>query len=126
MNISHDQLKTQKPFSMPHDVKKYLRDIELAIEKIHSFLPENYDFESFQNDDKTQYAIERALAIVGEAVYQLMKIDKDVAITDAALIAKTRHIIVHAYDTVDPIVVWDILKNHLGLLETEVRELLSK
>ncbi len=111
---------------MPHDVKKYLRDIELAIEKIHSFLPDNYDFDAYNNDDKTQYAIERALAIVGEAMYQILKTTPEVSITNAQEIAKTRHILVHAYDKVDNLVVWDILANHLDLLESEVKALLRK
>ena len=126
MNISPVPLKRQKRSSMPHDVKKYLRDIELAIEKIHSFLPDNYDFDAYNNDDKTQYAIERALAIVGEGIYQILKTAPDIAITNAPEIAKTRHIIVHAYDKVDNLVVWDILTNHLDLLEKEVKALLGK
>jgi uncharacterized protein with HEPN domain len=109
---------------MPHDNRKYLRDIELAIEKIHAFLPENYGFDDYDNDDKTQYAIERALAIVGEAMYQILKTTPDITITNAPEIAKTRHILVHAYDKVDNLVVWDILANHLDLLEKEVKALL--
>ena len=111
---------------MQHDTKKYLRDVEMAIEKIRSFLPEDYDFSAYDEDTKTQYAVERALAIIGEAVNQILKVDPDIAITDAPQIAKTRHILVHAYDKVDNIVVWDILANHLTLLEMEVKTLLGR
>jgi uncharacterized protein with HEPN domain len=110
---------------MQLEVRKYLRDIELAIEKIHSFLPEGYDFAAYEEDTKTQYAVERALAIIGEAVNQLLKLAPDISITDAPQIAKTRHILVHAYDKVDNIVVWDILSNHLALLEKEVKQLMG-
>ncbi|MBX2929647.1 MAG: DUF86 domain-containing protein [Saprospiraceae bacterium] len=110
---------------MPHDTKKYLRDIELAIGKIRTFLPKNYDFDAYNQDTKTQYAIERALAIIGEAMYQLLKTTPDIAITNAPEIAKTRHILVHAYDKVDNLVVWDILHNHLDLLEEQVAGLLE-
>lgn len=65
---------------MRHDVKKYLRDVELAIEKIHAFLPADYDFTAYEKDVKTQYAIERALAIIGEAVYQILKTEPTIAI----------------------------------------------
>ncbi len=109
---------------MPHDTKKYLRDIELAIGKIRSFVPESYDFDTYEQDIKTQYAVERALAIIGEAMYQLIKTAPDLPITKAPEIAKTRHVLVHAYDKVDNLVVWDILTNHLELLEKEVVELL--
>lgn len=110
---------------MPHDIRKFLRDVELAIEKIRLFLPKDYDFDSYDQDIKTQYAVERALAIIGEAMYQMLKITPDIAITKAPEIAKTRHILVHAYDKVDNIVVWDILSNHLDLLEKEVAALLT-
>ena len=73
---------------MRHDVKKYLRDVELAIEKIHAFLPADYDFTAYGKDVKTQYAIERALAIIGEAVYQILKTEPTIAISDAPKIAK--------------------------------------
>ena len=109
---------------MQHEIRKYLRDVELAIGKIHSFLPADYDFSAYEGDAKTQYAVERALAIIGEAVNQILKIDPGFPITDAPQIAKTRHILVHAYDKVDNIVVWDILTNHLTLLEMEVKAVL--
>ncbi|TAK42196.1 MAG: DUF86 domain-containing protein [Saprospiraceae bacterium] len=38
--------------------------------------------------------------------------------------AKARHIIVHAYDTVDNQSVWGILTKHLKVLEGEVKQLL--
>lgn len=110
---------------MPHETMKYLRDIELALGKIHMFLPDDYDFEAYDQDIKTQYAVERALAIIGEAMYQLLKTTPDISITNAHEIAKTRHILVHAYDKVDNIVVWDILSNHLELLEQEVKSHLA-
>jgi len=110
---------------MQHETKKYLRDIQLASEKIRKFLPSDCDFTTYEQDVKTQYAVERALAIIGEAMYQLLKATPDISITNAPEIAKTRHILVHAYDKVDSIVVWDILSNHLDLLEKEVAELLN-
>lgn len=99
--------------------------MELAIEKIRTFLPQEYDFDAYDQDGKTQYAIERALAIVGEAMYQILKMKPGIAITNAPEIAKTRHILVHAYDKVDNLIVWDIVSNHLDLLEQEVKSLLG-
>lgn len=57
MNTSPARSKRQKPLYMPHEARKYLRDIELAIEKIRSFLPGEYDFDAYDRDGKTQYAI---------------------------------------------------------------------
>lgn len=98
----------------------------MALGKIRAFLPDGYDFDAYDQDLKTQYAVERALAIIGEAMYQLLKTTPDISITNAQEIAKTRHILVHAYDKVDNFVIWDIISNHLELLEKEVKELLAK
>lgn len=58
-------------------------------------------------------------------MYQLLKTTPDIPIANAPEIAQTRHVLVHAYDKVDNLVVWDILSNHLDLLEKEVMELLG-
>jgi len=44
----------------------YLRDIQSAIEKAESFV-EGMEYEVFKSDDKTVFAVLKALEIVGEA-----------------------------------------------------------
>ena len=48
--------------------KKYLSDIQLAIELIESFIQDIDSFEEYSSDLKTQSAVERQLGIIGEAV----------------------------------------------------------
>ncbi len=48
--------------------KKYLSDIQIAIELIESFIKDIQSFESYEEDLKTQSAVERQLGIIGEAV----------------------------------------------------------
>lgn len=48
--------------------KKYLSDIEQAIDLILDFTKSTTDFDEFKNDIKTQSAVERQLGIIGEAV----------------------------------------------------------
>lgn len=53
-----------KAFRREHE--DYLRDMIYAAEKAESFI-EGLDFESFQQDEKTAWAVLKALEIIGEA-----------------------------------------------------------
>ena len=48
--------------------KKYLSDILIAIDLIEKFTVDISDFYIYQKDLKTQSAVERQLAIIGEAL----------------------------------------------------------
>lgn len=52
---------------MTEKSRKFLSDIIRALELIENFLADTPDYNSYQNDLKTQSADERQLAIVGEA-----------------------------------------------------------
>ena len=53
-----------KVFRREHE--DYIRDMIYAAEKAESFI-EGMDFESFQQDEKTAWAVLKALEIIGEA-----------------------------------------------------------
>ena len=48
--------------------KKYLSDINSALELIEDFVKNINSFTDYNNDIKTQSAVERQLGIIGEAV----------------------------------------------------------
>lgn len=48
--------------------KKYLSDILMAIDLIEKFTADITDFNIYQDDLKTQSAVERQLAVIGEAL----------------------------------------------------------
>jgi len=52
------------------DSADFLRDILDSIDKIESFI-EGFDFDEFTEDEKTVYAVIRALEIIGEATKNL-------------------------------------------------------
>ena len=60
--------------------KKYLSDILIAIDLIEKFTVDITDFNAYQDDLKTQSAVERQLVIIGEALNQLKKNDLDIEI----------------------------------------------
>ena len=102
---------------------KYLSDILLAIALIKEFALGITDFNAYENDRKTQSAIERQLAIIGEALNKFKKIEPTVEIKYDKQIIAFRNRLVHAYDSLDNSIVWAILNNHLKALEDEIRGL---
>ena len=101
--------------------KKFLSDILQAIALIESFVVDVKDFDDYLIDRKTQSAVERQLGIIGEALNKFEKLFSDSQISNARKIVGFRNRLIHTYDSVDPSMVWAILKNHLGPLKEEVK-----
>lgn len=105
---------------MTEKSKKYLSDILMAIDLIEKFTVDITDFNIYQNDLKTQSAVERQLAIIGEALNQLKKIEPDLEIENAKQIIGFRNRLIHAYDSIDNSIVWAIINRHLKKLKEEI------
>jgi len=96
--------------------KKYLSDILMAIDLIEKFTVDIPDFNIYQNDLKTQSAVERQLAIIGEALNKLRKNEPELKIVNDKQIIGFRNRLIHAYDSIDNSIVWAIIKGHLKKL----------
>ncbi|MGP8215612.1 MAG: DUF86 domain-containing protein [Bacteroidia bacterium] len=105
--------------------KKYLSDILIAIDFIERFLADTHSFEQYSGDQKTKSAVERQLAIIGEAVGNFMKLNPANTLENAKQIVNFRNRIVHAYDSVDDHIVWVIIQKHIPLLKSEVLKKVS-
>lgn len=103
--------------------KKYLSDLLMAIDLIENFIADTPDFNSYQEDLKTQSAIERQLAIIGEALNKLKQVESDLSIQHDKKIIGFRNRLVHAYDSIDDTIVWVIVKRHLPELKREIQNL---
>ena len=68
---------------MELEIKKWLKDIELAISEINSFFPEKKVFSEFQSDIKSRKAVERNIEIIGEALSRILKLKPEIKISDA-------------------------------------------
>lgn len=101
--------------------KKYLSDILMAIDLIEKFTVDITDFNAYQDDLKTQSAVERQLAIIGEALNQLKKNDSEIEIESDKQIIGFRNRLVHAYDSIDNSIVWAIINRHLIRLKEEIK-----
>jgi uncharacterized protein with HEPN domain len=72
------------------------------------------------SDKKTQSAVERQLGIIGEALNKFERLFPEYQISNARKIVGFRNRLIHAYDAVDPAMIWAIIKNHPGPLKEEV------
>lgn len=106
---------------MTENSRKYLSDILMAIDLIEDFTSDIQNFNQYEMDLKTQSAVERQLAIVGEALNQFKKGNPNIEIANAKQIISFRNRIVHAYDNLDNSIVWVILNRHLGKLKLEIQ-----
>lgn len=111
-------------------ILKWLADIQFAIREIKVFLQEKdiKSFSSYSKEKMAKRAIERDLAIIGEAVNRIMKYNPEFIslIHHAKAIISLRNHVIHAYDSVSDENIWSILINHLPKLEQEVNELLEQ
>ena len=102
-----------------------MSDILTAIRKIELFMEDTPTFEAYTSDLKTQSAAERQLSIIGEAVNHFSRISAQPILENARQIVGFRNRLVHAYDSMDPAIVWAILKGHLAPLKATASQFLE-
>lgn len=75
-----------------------------------------------------QSAVERQFEVIGEATGQLLKAAPELAgsISHSADIVGFRNNLIHRYASVQHEVVWDILRNYLPALQSEIRHLIDE
>jgi len=105
---------------MTEKSQKYLFDILHSIELIEEFTKSIKTFSQFENDLKTQSAVERHLGIIGEAVNKYDLLNPDDSLLNARKIVGFRNRLIHAYDAIDPSMIWAIIKQYLEPLKEEV------
>lgn len=58
-------------------------------------------------------AIERNIEIIGEAMNRILKIDRNITITNSSKIVDARNYIIHGYDSLSVDILWSMVINHL-------------
>lgn len=105
------------------DINKRFEDILNAIDSIESYQVENYS--AFLEDEKTQDAVMYNLIIMGEAANQIPgKIQGEHPEIPWASLIGTRNVIVHGYDQIKLLIVWDILQKDLPRLKENLKKLI--
>lgn len=101
----------------------YLQDMLEACLKASSFIS-NTDFDEFENDEKTQFAVVRALEIIGEASKKIPQTFKDrTPEIPWRAIAGMRDKMIHDYMGVNQAVVWKTIKEDIPALIEQLRKL---
>ncbi len=97
-----------------------VQDILDAIDRIGSYVA-GMDYEHFLTDRKTQDAVTRNIEIVGEAARALPEDFKERhADVPWGEIVAMRNVVVHQYFGILPEVVWDVVKNELPALRSQI------
>lgn len=98
-----------------------LLDITLNLEMVLQF-SQDYSFQTFLADIKTQYAIDRCFEIIGEAARNLSEefILQHNNIEWHKLVA-FRNVLIHEYFRVDRNIQWNIVQNTLPGLLIEIK-----
>lgn len=111
---------------MKREFKDYVADIVDAIEKIDEFT-QDMDFQDFEKDYKTVFAVIRALEVIGEAVKNIPATVKDeYRRIPWGKIAGMRDKLIHEYFGVNIKVVWKTVKEDIPTIKSLFKEMLEK
>lgn len=97
-----------------------MSDILLSIQHIRAFTEGIHTFQQYKKNFLVKGAVERHLAIIGEAVNKLLKESSANQLAVATKVISLRNRLVHSYDNIDDRIIWMIVQNHLGPLHAEV------
>jgi uncharacterized protein with HEPN domain len=106
---------------MNPDYTKYIQDILDSIKMIEFHLTEIKTFTDYASNFTVIDAVERRLAIIGEALWKASKLNEKILVTDQNKIIGLRHILVHDYDLIDDASIWKITQNNLKALKEEIQ-----
>ncbi len=111
---------------MQPDIAKYLHDVLQACRLLAEFT-RNKSFEDYADDPLLRSAVERQLIVVGEALFQASKVDRNLGrrIPDLQSIIDFRHVMVHGYAVVEHSTVWGVLKKDIPELHRVMVRLLK-
>lgn len=107
------------------DVHTHFTDILEAIALIEEFVG-TMNFDQYDEDVKTQSAVERQLQIITEAAYRVKDDEALCPGPDWKSYRDMGNILRHGYHKVDSKIVWDTVKDDLPSLKNAVQEAMAQ
>jgi len=111
---------------MEREALGLLRQVRDAIDNINTD-NSGLTFDAFLDHRVVRQATERNFEIIGEAVNRLAHHHPDIAaqISAASAIVSFRNVIIHGYDIVDHLIVWNAIQQYVPVLKAEVDALIG-
>ena len=109
------------------DPAKYLYDMLNSCDFLITFTADK-TIEEYKHNRAFRSAVERELQIIGEALMQLDRYHPDIAarVPDYLNIIGFRHVLVHGYDRLNPVTVWNAIETKLAPLKAALETLLAE
>lgn len=104
----------------------YLEDILTSISKVQNYIGDS-SFDDFVKDEMRLDAVVRNFEIIGEASQHIpAEIKEKYPDVEWRKIADFRNILAHEYFGIDHEILWDIIKNKVAALQSEIQAILEK
>jgi len=107
-------------------VQDYIQHIVAAIERIETYV-EGFDLTAFNRSSLVQDAVIRNFEIIGEAASKIQAADSAFAQNNPQLrldlAYRMRNALIHGYDSVNLVTVWNTIQNDLPILKHQMAAL---
>lgn len=104
--------------------RQLLEDIQDAAEVIRQYTPDNRS--AFESDPPVQSHLLRHIQIIGEAASRVsMGVRQAHPEVSWRRIAAMRHVLVHDYFQVDLEQVWEVVINHVPVLQQQIADVIA-
>ena len=109
---------------MKTEALAHLYDLLHAGQTVKRFVQDK-TLSDYENDELLRSAVERKFEIMGEAMNRIHHDTPELVseIRNYRELISFRNILIHGYDTIDNLIVWDVIQNDLAELLEDVTKL---